>query len=776
MPKFRNRNETCKGTFIHDQTMYWLDLAAEDRHIGLEPEIFRLAGDDRSEIHEELCQRFLLSRGNPWKSIPRYHVLHSGLRLDKTPWHYLCVTVGAGTGKTVAAEQAEYLLAEADPQSLCIFLEFSDLKHGVNSILGTSTVSALADRDTPLLIRELQAAGNGDSRISSREAWELLLAKIRQGKLTLIVDAVDQFAGTIERARDAAAALRAFLQRHPSIRCVVTGRPYAIQRFSGELFEQFDWDIVQLGPFDEQQAERRVGSEAKWNWLRRHGNVRMGVPRWIDVLRSVDDAELGEHVRTLSDLYLRAIRSLMKAARREQLDALDEDSAWYLFALLAFEMVTDPDGPYRGQGAGISSDSIDEFKYRIWEERQDVPRNHKRPARLKAAFTDYEIFDRKLGQLGALNEMLDDPVIAGNDDDPSELKQIFWRDQTLQDMFAALWMTRWATASDVDKLRSRLFVRWRVETADYEDMWRLATEMPTLGRDRGRLDETYIRTMSVLYERPAPDQPAARSTEMIWRSWQVLEQMTGGQAAAAHVVIAGFPLEYQSLLRGSGGDTARMVCEDFESGFVEIDPDAADWKSGEVDDDGAALPVVAQPYQMAQYTVTNDVYLLFAADHAQRCDQYGMKVRETNYIGRLRAPVVVVDWYDAWCFARWVNGHLPSERQWEYACRAGQRTRFSVGDGETLTADDARFGLSWRAMATEVDAFSHGNAWGLYQMHGNVWEWCEEWYDAGQLSRCLRGGSFNRSPGNCRSAGRDGVRPAGADHYNGFRVSRGATQ
>jgi formylglycine-generating enzyme required for sulfatase activity len=137
---------------------------------------------------------------------------------------------------------------------------------------------------------------------------------------------------------------------------------------------------------------------------------------------------------------------------------------------------------------------------------------------------------------------------------------------------------------------------------------------------------------------------------------------------------------------------------------------------------------------------------------------------------------------------------LPSEAQWEYACRAGTTTPFAFG--ETLTADLANYdgnftyGTSpegiYRKQTSDVGSFP-ANAWGLQDMHGNVFEWClDTWHESyngaptdgtpwrsaeGQGSRVLlRGGSWFNLPGRCRSAYRNHYAPGYADDSVGFRV------
>jgi formylglycine-generating enzyme required for sulfatase activity len=138
---------------------------------------------------------------------------------------------------------------------------------------------------------------------------------------------------------------------------------------------------------------------------------------------------------------------------------------------------------------------------------------------------------------------------------------------------------------------------------------------------------------------------------------------------------------------------------------------------------------------------------------------------------------------------------LPSEAQWEYACRAGTTTPFAFGD--TLTPDIANYDGNcaygsgpkgqYREETTDVGSFA-ANAWGLQDMHGNVYEWCLDhwhgdyegassdgsaWVNGGDSElRLLRGGSWNLNPGYCRSASRGG-RPLGLRNFNvGFRLCR----
>jgi formylglycine-generating enzyme required for sulfatase activity len=126
---------------------------------------------------------------------------------------------------------------------------------------------------------------------------------------------------------------------------------------------------------------------------------------------------------------------------------------------------------------------------------------------------------------------------------------------------------------------------------------------------------------------------------------------------------------------------------------------------------------------------------------------------------------------------------LPTEAQWEYACRAGTKTAFGFGDDDTDLRDYAWYAANSGGKTHPVGQ-KKPNAWGLYDMHGNVWEWCSDWWadsyanagtrdpegpDSG-ICRVLRGGSWLYSPWYCRSAGRIRYDPGLRDDGSGFRV------
>ncbi len=153
-------------------------------------------------------------------------------------------------------------------------------------------------------------------------------------------------------------------------------------------------------------------------------------------------------------------------------------------------------------------------------------------------------------------------------------------------------------------------------------------------------------------------------------------------------------------------------------------------------------------------------------------------------------PVVHVSWNDAMAFANWLGCRLPTEAEWEYACRAGTKTIFSTGD--CLSSEQANYNgnnpLSKCNKGTYVaktmlaDSFN-SNPWGIYNMHGNVWEWCSDWfaeYPAGNQTnpagpekgtrKIARGGAWTSNARDCRSANRNSRVPEYRNMMVGFRI------
>jgi WD40 repeat protein len=213
---------------------------------------------------------------------------------------------------------------------------------------------------------------------------------------------------------------------------------------------------------------------------------------------------------------------------------------------------------------------------------------------------------------------------------------------------------------------------------------------------------------------------------------------------------------------------------------------------GSPDSDGDAqseekpqhLVRITRPFYLGVYPVTQSQYEAL------------MGKNRSFFKGDGSRPIEVVSWEDANAFCQKLTGEvpdewrgsvcrLPTEAEWEYACRAGTSTRYCFGDDDAGLGDYAWFrdnsGNATRSVGGKLP-----NAWGLYDTHGNVSEWCQDWYDDKYYASCpgedpvgpsqascrvFRGGSWILFAGACRAACRDGLAPSSRPGDVGFRVA-----
>jgi len=228
----------------------------------------------------------------------------------------------------------------------------------------------------------------------------------------------------------------------------------------------------------------------------------------------------------------------------------------------------------------------------------------------------------------------------------------------------------------------------------------------------------------------------------------------------------------EDLGKGIGLDMVLIPAGRFSMG-------SAVTEAGRDDDEGPEhLVILGQAFCMGRYPITQAQYKVVTGKAPSRFQDAGEN-----------RPVERVSWRDAVAFCEQLSAitnrvyRLPSEAEWEYACRAGTTTPFHFG--QQLTPEVANYGGNL-GRTSAVGDFGVANSFGLSDMHGNVWEWCaDHWHDTYQgapgdgrawLSggdeslRVLRGGSWLDLPWFCRSANRFRFLPGNTDISLGFRV------
>ena len=302
--------------------------------------------------------------------------------------------------------------------------------------------------------------------------------------------------------------------------------------------------------------------------------------------------------------------------------------------------------------------------------------------------------------------------------------------------------------------------RWAVET------WTLALGMPVVPTERLR---------------PAPEPP---------RVERRVKGVEPPRRPIAPPVPSSSPLKPFTVFRDQlrdGGDGPAMIVIPAGEFWMGSPESEAERKSNE----RRHRVKIELPFAIGQYAVTFDEYDCF-------CAALGRRKPEDEGWGRSNQPVINVNWYDAMEYTRWLSARtgqayrLPTEAEWEYAARAGTETAFWWGD--SITTDQANYDGNciycagqkgiYRKKTVPVDQFQ-SNPWGLYQVHGNVWEWTSSPYDEsyrGAEMQCAtknesrlltaRGGSWGSDPDWARSAHRFGSVPTSRNFDRGFRLAR----
>ena len=181
---------------------------------------------------------------------------------------------------------------------------------------------------------------------------------------------------------------------------------------------------------------------------------------------------------------------------------------------------------------------------------------------------------------------------------------------------------------------------------------------------------------------------------------------------------------------------------------------------------------------MDAYEVTVGQFKTFLKSSGYKPDQPIIWNKVYEYSPTDKHPMIYVNWYDATAYADWAGKRLPTEAEWEWAARGGLvDKKYSWGDDESLASDYANFqGTSgkdkWDGIALVGSLQPTG--YGLYDIAGNVYEWCQDWNDNDQVGRVLRGGDWHHFSNDLRLASRFVNNPNNRTNYDGFRCVLGS--
>ena len=434
---------------------------------------------------------------------------------DGSEFRRLVLVIEAGTGKTVAACQTMYLRSCLREGHLAIGCRFSELPTEVDKYL---------EGESPFLCERFRFCEE-TMTASNDLVRRLILRKIDAGEFTLVVDAFDQVSKTRE-PESQRSALRTFLDHYPKVRVVCTGRPNSIVNDGKGLFESGGWTFAQIVDFTPDQQKDFAG-EDRIAALRNMEVQVLSQPRMLEAVRMLHPEEL-TGLRTAAALHIKVIDHVVARALREQAGEYPISLLLRLVSAVAFQMHVEEN--YDGVPAG---DEFDKFVNNLFKQRGKGLTDH---------FDDKNEIRKGLKKLAELNELLDFAFL-----EDGQQTQIYFRNRTIQDLFAALWVTRYSSRdSELKFLQERVYLDGDGFTwprhVELKEMWQFLTDMPgkltnisyidPAGNVRN--DVNYVRALSTLFlpldrdenpiERELIGSRVDRSPEMLYRGWwQLME-------------------------------------------------------------------------------------------------------------------------------------------------------------------------------------------------------------------------------------------------------------
>ncbi len=768
---------------------------------------------DRSQSTPEAPDRKEQPQGGLWRLRTRELIgrVASGAR---APWRVLLMC-DAGLGKTTNMHWLQKEIAAQTRGRQIPFLFRLDWKMELKPLR-----RGLEDPDALLewMAVQLKTANEG-SRFGMETYLRLLHRLRREGRLTLLIDGLDHVMSDDEILEQIAG-----LMHQPyweSCPIWISGRPEAFRKEWVDRAGDCRWQVLRVEAFSAKQSRDFLRMETGHEWydvFPAESRTLLAIPRFLRLIASVieralpqppaglreqkeaiekleldtpagvyhrayfeiDDIRKGKvdahgllaqglQNSELANVGLDAGRSPSEGNLRERVDRLGLELGATAFYMMS--RGTDRENPQPNWLGATESELI-----------REVGRKLERLGVRTAA--DYE---RDLTGLRQMNNLSLDFLLFNND---QASEHLVFHDRTVQAFFASSWAVKYGTDDNL-----KLISRWIGVVRGYDhhypafdEFWQFAAQMPNRALRRPTQNDTedshkrWLSLFSPCYLPPAEiwdryqglnvgayawtqwhhsmvyhsiKLMKGRDPDTIdrWRSlWLTLEHGGGttGERRIYRRIIDGF--------RRCPKDPARTGRQEFEMGSLETELNR--------ETDEVLHPEIVDTFSMHESPVTNEQFELYDPEHNQLRHKYSSTGKQ---------PVIQVSFWEAACFALWTGKRLPTEVEWEYSCRAGTTTAYWFGDNPDDLGNYAWF-RSNSGSKTHSVGRKEPNAWGLFDMHGNIWEWCDSFYEAGGSNRVNRGGSWLDPAVSCRSACRSRDSPVTCNIFVGFRLSAGRSR
>jgi hypothetical protein len=802
--------------FVPDQRLFRLKLTGNDRETARDClTLAHLPDYDRSlEEHAGSQREAYQSR---WERVTNRldYLTHLGpaatVPEDGLWGRRLCITSLAGVGKSICLQQLAVVRQQRVRGQVVLRLHFA-------------TLPLRADEIWAILlnmVRDRIQAKCPQNRPSGDVIWKWLHDLAGSGRLTLVIDALDEDrvalcekGNVYEIGIGKIRALRIFLQWHPHVHCVVAGRPYAItQYYWHALFartpdeltcDASDWEFCITEVFTFAQAQLYMGESRVNQLFRLSPDCRLN-PRTLDVLRLLRPEQI-RSLRSIADVYWHGLHKSIGWDNRSTSDKprptnLDLDEIINLLGALAVTAAQRESPLLQPRAVDITGPLSERIRRVLTLD----PLGSEDPVTRK----------QKLEDIYRIGNQFVELRYFSFDESSKELR---WTSTTARDFFAAMWLVRHGTESELNWLISRpsRVLSSHLDTSQHSaqlDLWRFVCGMPDDALMVGETDVgagRWLEMIRTLFQRPME---VPRPTELMLLSWPSLLRRAGYlktaaweepdlqratkeaqmaadaksimpavsqlmetefshrsvSSASARQILWEFLSEYPRQRDGA----SKVLCtEDLESQWKPCDsaPGKEFW-AGEGSAIGSGAPVqrtLKTAFMLCAIPITRRLYALFDPLH------------EREFAGHLqfsadpRCAAPYLSYWDAAMVSIWLHARLPDEWEWEYACRGGID---GPGDQQPIWWRDDEDELDEYARLASNSGFpTHpvgaklANPFGLYDVLGNVWEWTSSMSFARDTSRVARGGGFSDELILPCCSSRRVMDPSASDMETGCRV------
>jgi len=368
-----------------------------------------------------------------------------------------------------------------------------------------------------------------------------------------------------------------------------------VQRFRKQLFQGSQWRFAQVAEFTVDEQQEFLGDE-RWSHLQRLDVEVLAVPRALTAIFRLEPDKL-KNLLTASDVYSACVKSLLdEAANNASLQAAGFKSraTLRLLAVLAFEMVR------QNNSDGIREDDFDDFLEDLLKRYANV-----------CKWPDEDVLRSQLRLLGQSNEFLQNGFL-----EEGEPTQILWRNRTLQEWFASVWLAKFADKRDREDMSGREYLEHDQTTREDYWVWRFAMEMPA----KRRSNRKWLKLLRIVYQ-PGNGRP----TEMIYRSWLTVKSATNEPGHSARQLDENYKNEVLKSYRDQKSSSARAEIDTLMQRIPPSVNDTLEFKMGSFADifqrignPVSQLTQLDSAFDLAKVPVMNTQYELFDASHASR--------------------------------------------------------------------------------------------------------------------------------------------------------------